>query len=299
MATTSPSTEMRLVAPRRSVRAHIGEVWEYRELLGQLIRKELKVKYRDSTLGFAWSLLNPAFLMAIYYVVFQIFLKVGIPRFPVWLLSAMLVWNFFSTSLAAGTNSITSNSYLIGKVRFPREVLPLASVGAAFVHLCLQYSVLLCVIAAFRTGVAWTYLAIVPLALLAIILLACALAIMLGSINVYARDTQHLLELTLLAWFWLTPIIYQYSIVTNELKRRGLPVNLALLNPVTSITLTFQRVFYGKAVVLGKTRQVLLPLDGPGWYLRNVLIVLAISAFLVLLSLWIFDRAEGNFAEAI
>ena len=84
-----------------------------------------------------------------------------------------------------------------------------------------------------------------------------------------------------------------------ELKRRGLPVNLALLNPVTSITLTFQRVFYGKAVVFGKTRQVLLPLDGPGWYLRNVLIVLAISAFLVLLSLWIFDRAEGNFAEAI
>jgi ABC-2 type transport system permease protein len=122
---------------------------------------------------------------------------------------------------------------------------------------------------------------------------------MLGSINVYARDTQHLLELTLLAWFWLTPIIYQFSIVTTELKRRGLPVNLALLNPVTSITLTFQRVFYGKAVVFGKTRQVLLPLNGPGWYARNVLIVLAISVFLVLLSLWIFDRAEGNFAEAI
>jgi ABC-2 type transport system permease protein len=303
---TSPSTEMRLVAPRRSVRAHIGEVWEYRELLGQLIRKELKVKYRDSTLGFAWSLLNPAFLMGIYYVVFQIFLKVGIPRFPIWLLSALLVWSFFSSSLAAGTNSITSNSYLIGKVRFPREVLPLASVGAAFVHLCLQYSVLLVVIAAFRTGVAWTYLPIVPLALLSIVLLACALAIMLGSINVYARDTQHLLELTLLAWFWLTPIIYQFSIVTDELKRRGLPVNLALLNPVTSITLTFQRVFYGKAVVFpkaasgtGTSRLELLPLGGPGWYLRNVLIILAISAFLVLLSLWIFDRAEGNFAEAI
>src|SRR5258705_4821599 len=122
MATTRSSTEMRRVAPTRSVRAHIAEVWEYRELLGQLIRKDLKVKYRDSTLGFAWSLLNPAFLMGIYYVVFQIFLKVGIPRFPIWLLSAMLIWNFFASSLAAGTNSITANNYLIGKVRFPREV---------------------------------------------------------------------------------------------------------------------------------------------------------------------------------
>src|SRR4051794_12859230 len=127
--------EMRLVAPRRSVRQHVADLWAYRELLRQLVRRELKVKYKNSVLGFVWSLLNPAFTAAIYYLVFVVFLPNGVPSFHIWLLAGLLLWQFFSTALVGGTMSVTGNSFLVGKVRFPREVLPLAAVGAALVHL--------------------------------------------------------------------------------------------------------------------------------------------------------------------
>jgi len=300
MATSSPSNELRLVAPRRTVSAHLSDLWEYRELLGQLVRRELKVKYRDSTLGFAWSLLNPAFVMGIYYLVFQVFLKSPIHPFPIWLLSGILVWNFFSGSLAAGTGSITANNYLIGKVRFPREVLPLASVGAAAVHWFLQSLVLFGVIAAFQTGVAWAYIWPFLIALVAAIVLAASLAILLGAINVYARDTTHLLELTLMAWFWLTPIIWQWELAAGKLREHGITTNLLLVNPMTPVIITFQRFLYGKAALgTGPGRRVLLPEGGVTWYLRNNVVILAVSVVLFLLAIMLFDRAEGNFAEAI
>jgi ABC-2 type transport system permease protein len=288
------------VAPRRTVRVHLADLWEYRELLGQLVRRELKVKYRDSTLGFAWSLLNPAFVMGIYYLVFQVFLATRIARFPIWLLAGILVWNFFSGSLAAGTGSITANNYLIGKVRFPREVLPLASVGAAAVHWFLQSLVLFGVIAAFQTGVAWAYFPAFLIALVTAVVLGSSLAILLGAVNVYARDTTHLLELTLMAWFWLTPIIWQWELAASKLRAHGVTTNLLLVNPMTSVIISFQRFLYGKTVVgHGAARAVLLPSGSVAWFVRNDLIVLGASLVLFVLAIRLFDRAEGNFAEAI
>ena len=133
-ATIDP--ELRLVLPRRSVRQHLVDIWRYRELWLQLVRKELHVRYQKSVLGFAWSMLNPLFLLVVYSIVFGI-LGQSFSWFGIWLLAGILVWNFFATSLSTGTQAITANGYLVGKVNFPREVLPLASVGAAFVHLML------------------------------------------------------------------------------------------------------------------------------------------------------------------
>src|SRR4051794_35056036 len=97
--------EVRVVSSRRSVPSRVGEVWRHRELLLSLVRKELKVKYKDSALGFAWSMLNPAFTLTIYYIVFQKVLGTAIPLFAVYLMSGLLVWNLFSGAMAGATGS--------------------------------------------------------------------------------------------------------------------------------------------------------------------------------------------------
>lgn len=291
------------VVPKRSVVQHLADIWRYRELLRQLVRKELKVKYKNSSLGFLWSLLNPAMMVVIYYLVFAIIFKSGIPKFPIWLLSGLLVWNLFSSSLAASTASITGNSYLIGKVRFPREILPLASVGAGLVHFFLQGIVLVATLLLFRHGIAWGYVWLVPLALVTLTLFTAALALALSAINVYARDTQHLLELLLTVWFYLTPIIYPYRFASDRLTNTSIPAFLPLLNPITSVVMAFQRSLYGIVETrdsTGAVRTAMLPAHADQlWYLRNLGIVFAITLGLFVVAIKVFDRAEGNFAEVM
>jgi ABC-2 type transport system permease protein len=297
--------EMHLVAPRRSVRQHVVDVWNYRELLSQLIRRELKVKYKNSALGFAWSLLNPAFTAGIYYVVFVIFLRNPQQAFHIWLLSGLLIWQFFATSLVGGTMAVTSNAFLVGKVRFPREVLPLAAVGAALVHFFLQLSVLFALALAGRYPIDWAWM---PMALLAVaicLLMAASLAMLLATVNVYARDTQHLLEIALQLWFWLSAIIVSYGDMAREIAKRGISSSVMLLNPMVPIITTMQRFVYGKRGLPGVAHAN--KVDGTGyvpdgsylWYLRNLGVVFVAACVLFVVAVRVFDRAEGNFAEVL
>ena len=271
-----------------------GDVWRYRELLINLTRKELKVKYKNSALGFVWSLLNPALYLVVFYLVFQVILQSGIPYFPIYLLSGLLPWNLFSTGLGGGTTSITSNSGLVGKVWFPREILPLASIGAAMVHFFLQMLVLGGALIVFRYAPSWEYVILVIPALVTLLLFLTALAIALSAINVYLRDTEHLLELTMLAWFWITPIVYTYDQVADRIG------SLYLLNPMVSIVIAFQRGIYGRTsydTAAGPVK--IIPDASVWWYLRNLAVVSVASAALLLFALWIFGRLEDNLAEEI
>jgi ABC-2 type transport system permease protein len=286
--------------PRRGVIEHLRLVIAYRELLIGMVRKELKVKYKNSALGFFWSMLNPAMYLVVFYVVFQIVLKNGIPYFPIFLLSGLLAWNLWSVTLGAATGSIVGNSSLVNKVYFPREILPLAAVGANLVHFFLQGIVLVLGMVAFRFDVDLAYLWLAVPALVVLLLLTSAVAIFLACVNVYARDTQHLLELALLAWFWMTPIVYPWGLVAGSLQGEGLSSGLALLNPMTSIVLAFQRAFYGITEAFGPGKPgVILPDEGSLWFLRNLTIVGAISLVLLVVAVRLFDRLEANFAEEL
>jgi ABC-2 type transport system permease protein len=297
MTSTAPLT---VVAPRRSLRDHVTGVWRYRELLGGLVRKELKVKYKNSALGFFWSMLNPAMYLAVFYVVFQLVLQNGIELFAVYLLSGLLVWNLFSTSLSSATSSIVSNGPLVNKVWFPREILPLASVGANLVHFLLQGLVLVAALLVFTHGPDWQYVWLIPPALAVLLIFAAALAVLLAALNVYARDAQHLLELGLLAWFWMTPIVYPWFLTANQLTERGLPSTLTLVNPVTPVVLAFQRAIYGR-VVSGEGDDLvrLLPDESALWYLRNLGIVGVAATVLLVVALKVFGRLEGDFSEEL
>src|SRR3954447_20683349 len=158
MTDVESRSQMRVVSSRVRLGLRLQEIWRYRELFVGLVRKELKVKYKESFLGFLWSMLNPAATLLIYYVVFQLILKNGIPYFAIYLVSGILVWNLFSTSVPGATGSVVGNSAIVKKVSFPREVLALASVGAGAVHFMLQTIVLVCFLIGFRYQPAWEYL---------------------------------------------------------------------------------------------------------------------------------------------
>jgi len=294
----SPDPPARIVTANVTTRQRVGEIWEARELLVAMVRKELKVKYKGSALGFAWSLLNPAMYLVIFYLVFSVFLKIGIPLFPIWLLCGLLVWNFISMVVPGATGSVVANSSLVKKVSFPREILPLSTVGAGLVHFFLQMTVLIAGLVAFQRGINMGFVALVPLAVVAMVLLAAALGILLSAVNVFVRDAAHLIELALLAWFWLTPIVYPFRQVSDKLAANGIPYWLLNINPVTPIVTVFQRAFYNR-VTVNEGNLPLLPEVGVKWHLTFLLVVVAASTGLLLLSMRLFRRLEGNFAEEL
>jgi ABC-2 type transport system permease protein len=142
---------------------------------------------------------------------------------------------------------------------------------------------------------AWSYLPLIVPALLTLLVLVAALALILAAVNVYARDTEHLLELVLLAWFWMTPIVYPYAQVSQKIGR------LALLNPLTCIVITIQRAIWGQhfVTIRGGQTVVALPDASQWWYLRNLGILFGISVGLLFFAFWVFGRLEDNLSENI
>ena len=289
--------DARVVRNRKSVAERLAAIWRSRELVVALVRKELKVKYKDSALGFVWSMLNPMLYMAVFYVVFSLFLRNGIPLFPIWLLSGLLVWNLFATALPAATGSMVSNAALVKKVAFAREILPIASVGASLVHFVLQGTVLLVALAVFQRPIAWGYLWLLPLAVVYLLVLTSALGIALSAVNVGVRDAQHLLELVMLAWFWLTPIAYPFRQVSDKAVERGLPEWLFGLNPITPVVLVFQRALYAQTEVSGGIP--LLPHWSPAEMAVPLVCGLVAATVLLAGCLRLFGRFEGSFAEEL
>ena len=295
MPSAPRSSPLRPMSGRRSALAQLAEIVRFRELLGMLVRKELTVRYKNSVLGFTWSMLQPLFLLAVYSVVFAI-LGAGFASFAIWVLCGLLVWNLISSSLVTSTVSITANAPLVGKVRFPRAVLPLASVGGALVHFCLQVAAFAVVLAITTHPVDWTYMWLLPIALATCLLVCAAWALVLAPCNVYARDTAHLLDLLVLGWFWATPVLYQYERAATWGAAHGLPEWIWLINPATPVVITFQRALYG-ADHAGST--ALLPPHGPAWYLVVLLVTAALWTVIGYLALRLFDRADVKMAETL
>jgi ABC-2 type transport system permease protein len=301
LASGTEVTAKRVMRARRSVFDRIADIWRYRELLVGLVRKELKVKYKNSTLGFLWSLVNPLLYLVVYTIAFQVILKAGIPEFPIFLLSGLLVWNLFATGLGAGTSSIVVNAGLVKKVWFPREILVLASIGAALVHFFLQAAVLLVFMAVVQHAVAWSYFPLMLFSLVVLLVLTSAFALLLSSINVYLRDTQHFLDLALLAWFWMTPIVYPFMLVGQRAKWQ---VALYMCNPITAIVLVFQRALYAQVDVVGSSSRygstvTTLPTWDMAGYAAYVGVVALASVLLTFLGLYVFGRLENDFAEEL
>lgn len=268
----------------------LAAIWSYRELLGNLTRKELKVKYKNSILGFLWSLLNPLLYLIVFSVVFQEILRAQIPTYAIYLLSGLLVWNLFAAGLAGATASIVGNASLVQKVWFPREVLPLSSIGAAMVHFVLQTIVLATAMLVLRHAPAPTAMLLIVPALFCLLLMVSGLGVLLSALNVKLRDIQHLLELVLLAWFWFTPIVYEYLPIEERL---GSWSWVAFINPVLPVVMVFQKALYNPSSGVG------LPDEELFWYFRNLGISAVAGIVFLILGFAMFGRMEADLAEEI
>ena len=303
MATTA--REIRTTGSTVTLRSRVSDVIAYRELLVNLVRKELKVRYKNSVLGFFWSLVNPAVTIAVFYVIFSVILPNSIPYFVLFLMSGVLIFNMFQNGTAAAVGSVVSNAPLVKKVWFPREILPLASIGATFVDFVLQSTVLVVAFAVVRWRIGWAYLPLIPIAIVVGLLFTAACAIWLAAVNVKYRDMQHFLSIALMVWFWGTPIIYGFEQVAHRLSRYHLTW-LPLVNPYTIVCLSFQRALYNRQRVRTSfdsfhhpVYTALLPAHGYLWYLGVLALVGAGSAVLLVGAMRTFRRLEGNFAEEL
>jgi ABC-2 type transport system permease protein len=294
----------RIVTPTISVRQRLREIWLSRELLIYLVRTEIKVKYKNSALGLIWSMVSPAMTLAIYFFVFQIVLGNHTPNFVIFLFAGLLLWNLFSLGVLTGTGVVVNNAGIVKKVSFPREILSLAAVGSACVFFFFQAIVMVLFMIALHHGPDWSYLPVLILALVTGIVLASALAVLLSAVNVYLRDTQHLIEVVLTAWFWACPIVYLYQ---QQIGVRLGPSGrtwIYFLNPMVPLILSFQRCIYADVVAHNvvnnvKMTYLVLPDKGMLWYVGLDLAVLALAVILFFIALATFGRLEGNFAEEL
>ncbi len=274
----------------------VTAIWRYRELLVNLTRKELKVKYKGSFLGFAWSLVRPLLLLAVYYVAIGKFLGNDTEGFIVFLFSGLTAWFFFSDVVNGASNAVVGNGGLIKKVWFPREILPLSVIGAALVQFLVMIGVLIVVTLASGRTITPGKLLLLPLSIVVLLIFSTALALLVSAANVYLRDTQHLIEVALLLVFYLSPILYSVTLVTNKLRGYSGPwlEQLFLANPMAIVAMGFQDAIYQRGVNAAGDSQVY-----GGEIIYRLLALGAVSCVLLFFSQRVFARAQGNFAQEL
>lgn len=271
----------------------IREVIRYRYLLQNLVKRDLKVRYRNSVLGVLWSLLNPLFMMLVFSLIFgKLIPREDIRQYPVFFLVGLLPWNFFSGSILGGTVSITSNAPLIKKVFFPRVLLPTASLLSNLVNFLLAFSVL--VVFLYASGIGLTIYALwLPVLLFTHLLFILGLVLILSTLYVFYRDVVMVLDVVMLAWFFLTPIIYPLDWLGAPQTIMGITFNPAVLmrwvNPMASIIDGYRTVLWGTMGSNG-------PASMDPVYLIRTFIT---SAVIFFIGFTIFTRSQHLFGEKL
>jgi lipopolysaccharide transport system permease protein len=257
------------------------DLLRYRDLFGNLFRRDFQARYKGSALGVVWSLANPLLLMAIYVLVFSLLWQVTdeIPHYPLYLLSGLAPWLFFSTSLTAAARSMLDNASLIRKTRFPRQLVPLSSVATQLVTLAVMLAVLLVLNMALIPEVRDTAWLAIPLAALFVCFVG-GLAIAVAAANVLFRDVEHLVGSLLLPWFFLTPILYSFDQIGAFEEHDTLVAVLRWGNPVTPPIEAIRAPLWAGT----------LPAAGDVVYLG----VAAVAA--LALGAWVFSRADDRIA---
>lgn len=216
----------------------IKELWNYREMIVSLVKRDLKGRYKGSFLGFFWMFLNPLLQLAVYTVVFSTIMRMGIEKFYLFLFVALVPWIFFSTCLSGGTGVVLSQQDMVKKIYFPREVLPISFTLSQFINMILSFVVIFIVV--LFSGIeinfiAWLYL---PIIMLIEFILALGITYIVSALNVFYRDLQQIMGIISMAWMYLTPIVYPVDLVPEQF------VKLFYLNPMTSIIIAYRDILY-------------------------------------------------------
>lgn len=271
----------------------LAEYIERRELLVNLVLRELRSRYKKSVLGWAWSLLNPISSVIVYTVVFGVFLKIdppvgqpsGLHSFVIFLLCALVPWNFFANTVSTAIETLVGNANLIKKVYFPRELLVTASVGALGVTFLIELGVLCGLLLIFGNMVLpWIPVLLFFAALEAVWILGIGLV--LATTNVYFRDVRHFLGIALQILFYSAPIVYPITLVPKHKEVLGVNVpvrQIYELNPLVRFVEAFRDILYN--------------LTFPSW--QTTLYLIFWSGVSLVFGLWVFSKLDARLAEEV
>jgi ABC-2 type transport system permease protein len=272
----------------------VKDVWERRELVWLLSRREVRARYKDSSLGMVWSLARPLAQLVVYYFAIGKVLGVSraIPSFAIFVFVGLMGWTLLIEVVQKGTSSILSNAGLVKKVKLPREVFPLSAGGSAMFMFVVQCAILVVAVVAFGEIPAWSGLGYAAIGIAVIIILSYAFALLLAGLNVYFRDIEHLVEVAFVVLFWASPIVYSFRFVDEFVG--GTWIEQAYLaNPVTVAIMGMQRGLWAP----GGTESDLVV--WPGDLAVRLGFSLVGSLILLWLSQRVFARLQANFAQEI
>lgn len=254
----------------------LQELYCYREMLKNLVFKELRTRYKGSFLGLLWTFINPLMMLAVFSIVFSTVMRVNVEKYSMFLFCALLPWNLFQNGIQASAPSIVLNGGLIKKIYFPAAILPLSIVTTGVINYLLSLAILIPALLIFDISLNWAILTL-PLILLIEFLFTLGIALVVCSVNVYFRDVEHMTGIFLMVLFYLTPVLYPEKMVPEKYMW------IFEINPMTPIILAYRDIFYW-----GR------------WPDLAALAPVALGSVLVLLCGYIiFDRLKRRFAEEV
>ncbi len=268
---------VRKTGQKESFLQTVREIYSYRQMIVAFVRRELRGRYKGSFLGFLWTFLNPLLQLCVYSIVFSTILKSGIEKYYLFLFVALIPWIFFSSSVLGGAASIIAQKDMVKKIYFPREVLPISTVTTNFVNMLLCFIVVFAVV--ILSGIKLNFLALLCLIPVWIVeyILALGMAFLTSAVTVYFRDMEHILGIVMMAWQYLTPVLYSYDIIPPQYRL------IFDLNPMTPIISAYRDILYESKVPDLKS-----------------LISATVMGLIVLVIGWItFSKLKRRFAEEL
>lgn len=253
----------------------IYNIYEYRDMIYSLVRRELRGRYKGSVLGFLWTYINPLCQVIVYSAVFSVIFKVNIEKFYLYLIIGMMPWTFFNSSVQGGATSIRAQSDMVKKIYFPREVIPISYVTSTFVNMILSFIIVFLAVLTANWGFNLEAILYLPVIMVIEYLLALGIAFIVSAITVYFRDLEQIIGVLMMAWIYLTPIMYDVDFIPEELR------TLFFMNPMTPVICVYHDILYYKQI------------PSANYLIQSgvVAVVVFVVGFLV------FGKMERNFAE--
>lgn len=256
---------------------HLREIYDYRQMIFSLVRKELRGRYKGSALGFLWTFINPLLQLCVYTFVFSIVMPNNIDKFYLYLFVGLIPWLFFSGSLTGGAASIINQKDMVKKIYFPREVMPIAYVTSNFVNMLLCFIVIFAVVIVTGGGINPIAICYLPVIMVVEYIMCLGGAMLTSALTVYFRDLEYILGIVTMAWMYFTPVVYSIDMVPENLRP------FMNLNPMTPVIVAYRDVLYSKQVP----------------HIRTLASGFILGCIVLIVGCVVFQKLQRGFAEEL
>lgn len=256
---------------------HLREIYEYREMIFSLVRRDLRGRYKGSVLGFLWTFINPLLQLAVYTIVFSVILKNNIESYYIYLFVALVPWMFFSACITSGSHCVIAQKDMVRKIYFPREVLPISFVTSQFVNMLFSFIIIFAILIVSGRGLNLRALIALPLVMVSEYVVALGITMLTAGLTVYFRDLEYILSIVSMLWMYMSPIVYGIDRIPEQY------VPLFYLNPMTPILVSYRNILYYKEMP----------------QISYLIGVLVLGIVVLIIGSFVFSKCTRRFAEEL